>query len=109
MSLGKMNNFVDIFNRIQSKDSEGFVTETDDFVASVRASREERHGSRKWANLAAFTNANAIFKFRRVPGLKIESGMVFVCEAGRYTVTSVETVNAMYMEVLAEKVEPAKR
>ena len=108
MNIGKMNNFVDIFNQIQSKDSEGFVTETDDFVASVRATREERHGSRKWANLAAFTDANAIFKFRRVPGLEIESGMILVCNTSRYTVISTEIINGMYMEVLAEKIEPSK-
>ncbi|MBU9723121.1 head-tail adaptor protein [Bacillus alkalicola] len=108
MSLGKMNIFVDIFNRNQSKDSEGFVTQIDDFVASVRAFREERHGSRKWANLAAFTDANAIFKFRRVPGLEIRSGMLFVCDKSRYTVISVEDINGMYTEVLAEKIEPSK-
>ncbi|WP_235849029.1 MULTISPECIES: head-tail adaptor protein [Bacillaceae] len=103
-----MNIFVDIFNRNQSKDSEGFVTQIDDFVASVRAFREERHGSRKWANLAAFTDANAIFKFRRVPGLEIRSGMLFVCDKSRYTVISVEDINGMYTEVLAEKIEPSK-
>lgn len=108
MSIGKMKNFVDIFNRNQSKDSEGFVTEVDDFVASVRATREERHGSRKWANLAAFTDANAIFKFRRIPGLELQSGMIFICNNSRYTVISTEVINGMYMEVLAEKIEPSK-
>ena len=108
MSLGKMNNFIDIYKRNQLKDSEGFVTQIDDFVASVRAFREERHGSRKWANLAAFTDANAIFKFRRVPGLEIQSGMILVCDNSRYTVISTEVINGMYMEVLTEKIEPSK-
>ena len=48
MSLGKMNNFVDIIDRTPIKDSEGFTTKTDNIVASVRAYKEERHGSRKW-------------------------------------------------------------
>lgn len=108
MSFGKMNTFVDVIDRTPIKDSEGFTTQTDHIVASIKAFREERHGSRKWANLAAFTTANAIFTFRRISGIDIESGMVLVCDTGRYTIVSVEKIKGMYVEVLAEKAEPSK-
>jgi hypothetical protein len=108
MSLGKMNNFVDIIDRTPIKDSEGFTTKTDNIVASVRAYKEERHGSRKWANLAAFTKADSIFKFRVIPGIEVKPGMVLVCDDKRYTIVSVEKVREMYIEALAQKVDPSK-
>lgn len=103
-----MNTFVDIIDKTTVKDSDGFATETDKIVASVRAYREERHGSKKWANMAAFTTANAIFKFRNIPGIYIKSGMVIVCDTGRYNIVSVEKLKCMYLEVMAEKVEPSE-
>ena len=108
MSFGKMNSFVDIIDKATTKDSEGFVSQTDNIIASVRAYKEERHGSRKWANMAAFTQANALFKFRKVPGLKIESGMILVCDTVRYTAISVEDLKGLYIEVAAKKTEPSK-
>lgn len=107
MSFGKMNVFVDIFVQTQVKDSDGFNIETENYVASIRAYREERHGSKKWANMAAYTSADAIFKFRRVPGLELKSGMIFVCESDRYHVISVENVKGLYIEVSAEKMKPS--
>lgn len=108
MSFGKMNTFINIIEITTTKDSEGFKSETDSIIASVRAYREEKHGSRKWTNLAAFTKADAIFKFRKIPGIQIKSGMVLVCDTGRYTVESVEAFNSMYVEAIAVKVEPSK-
>lgn len=108
MSFGKMNTFIDIIDRTSVKDSEGFIIQTDNILASIRAYREERHGSKKWANLAAFTSANALFKLRKIPGLEILPGMVIVCDTGRYTIVSVESLRGMYIEVAAEKVETSK-
>lgn len=104
-----MNTFIDIFNQTQVKDSEGFVSEIDEYLASVRAYREERHGSKKWANMAAYTSANAIFKFRWIPGLELKSGMVIICDNERYKIVSVEQFKNLYMEVAAEKMEPSNR
>lgn len=109
MSFGKMNTLVDIIDTTSAKDSEGFVIQTDNIIASVRAYREERHGSKKWANMAAFTTANALFKFRRLPGIEIKSGMVLVCDTGRYNIVSVEKLKGMYIEAMAEKMDPSKR
>lgn len=105
MSLGKMNTMIDIIKIISVKDSEGFTKKSDKVLASTRASKEERHGSRKWANMAAYTKANAIFKFRFIPGIQIKSGMVLVCDTGRYTIESVELFNNMYVEVATQKIE----
>lgn len=106
MSFGKMNIFIDIIERVTGKDSEGFRTEIDQILASVRAYREGRHGNEKWANRASFSEATDLFRFRQIPGLTISTDMVIVCSAGRFEVTSVEDVKGrgMYTEVLAKEV-----
>lgn len=55
MSFGKMNTFISIVEKQFTQDDEGFKTETDVTVAEVRAYREGRHGSEKWANMASFS------------------------------------------------------
>ena len=57
MSYGKMNSFIDLIEKQTVKDAEGFSTETDVILASVRAYREGRHGNEKWANRAQFSEA----------------------------------------------------
>lgn len=54
MSFGKMNTPVEIMKRVIETDDEGFKNERLKTVASVRAYREGRHGSEKWANRAPF-------------------------------------------------------
>ncbi len=78
----------------------------DPVLASVRAYREGRHGSERWANLAAFSEATDLFRFRRIPGLTVTTEMVLVCDDGRFQITSVEDVKGrgMYVEVLAKEV-----
>ena len=106
MSFGKMNTFIDIFETRKVKDSEGFTSTEDVVLASVRAYREGRHGSERWANLAAFSEATDLFRFRVIPGLSLTTSMFLVCEDGRFDITSVEDVKGrgMYIEVLAKKV-----
>ena len=106
MSFGKMNGFADIVITKRVKDSEGFSTTVDEVLASVRVYREGRHGSQRWANLSAFSEATDLFRFRRVLGLTITSDHILVCEDGRFEITSVEDVKGrgMYIEVLAKKV-----
>ena len=106
MSFGKMNTFIDlgIFKKV--KDAEGFATSVYEGVASVRAYREGRHGSQRWANLAAFSEATDLFRFRSIPGIDVTTDHILVCEDGRFDITSVEDVKSrgMYTEVLAKKV-----
>ena len=106
MSFGKMNTFVDIVSVTKKKDSEGFTVDSEEVLASVRAYREGRHGSQRWANLATFSEATDLFRFRSIPGIGVTTDHILVCEDGRFDITSVEDVKSrgMYVEVLAKKV-----
>jgi head-tail adaptor len=108
MSFGKMKALIDIVEKITVKDSEGFSTEIDNILASVRAYREGRHGNEKWANRATFSEASDLFRFRCLPGITVTTAMLVVCENTRFEITSVEDVKGrgMYIEVLAKEVKP---
>ena len=109
MSFGKMNTLIDIVEKVTIKDAEGFRTEVDNIVASVRAYREGRHGNEKWANRAQFSEATDLFCFRRIPNVTVTTAMVVVNNEGRFVITSVENVKGrgMYIEVLAKEVKPS--
>ncbi len=109
MSFGKMNKQIEITQKQIVADSEGFQSETDVVVAKVRAYREGRHGSEKWANRAVFSEATDLFRFRTIPGLKISSDMRILCDNSVFEITSVEDVKGrgMYVEALAKEVEPS--
>ena len=111
VSYGKMNTFIDIISTEPTKDAEGFVTTGDNILASVRAYKEERHGNEKWANMAAFSTATALFRFRKIPGLTVDTTLFIACENGRYRIISAEDVRrrGMYVEVLSEKQEGTVR
>lgn len=106
MSFGKMNGFADIKAIQTVKDSEGFASDEEVTLASVRVYREGRHGSEKWANLASFSEATDLFRFRCVPGLTVTTRHFMVHGGERFNIVSVENVRGrgMYTEVLAKKV-----
>jgi hypothetical protein len=103
----KLNTFIDIISTEPTKDAEGFVTRGDAVLASVRAYFEPKNSTEKWSNMAAFSTVNALFRFRRIPGVVVIPSFIIVCESGRYRIISVEDVRGrgMYVEVLAEKIE----
>ena len=109
MSFGKMNTFIDIIEKVTINDSEGFSTEIDNIVATIRAYREGRHGTEMWANRATFSEATDLFRFRCIPGVTITTAMLIVCDDGRFEITSVDDVRGrgMYTEVLAKEVKPS--
>ena len=109
MSFGKMNVPISIAEETVSKDAEGFATKTDNILASLHAYREGRHGSQKWVNRAAFSEATDLFRFRTIPGLTVTTEHVILCDGERYEITSVEDVKGrgMYIEALAERIEAA--
>lgn len=111
MSYGKMNTFIDIVTTATVKDADGFVTNGDHVVASVRAYKEDRHGNERWANMAAFSEAMALFRFRKIPDIEITTSLFIVCDDESYRIVSVEDVRGrgMYIEVLAEKQEGTVR
>lgn len=108
MSFGKMNGFADIVSVTHKTDSEGFSVLEDTVVASIRVYREGRHGSQRWANLAAFSSATDLFRFRCIPGVTVTTDHFLICDGDRFEITSVENVKGrgMYIEVLAKKVVP---
>ncbi|WP_411678067.1 head-tail adaptor protein [Caproicibacter sp.] len=110
MSFGKMNAFIDVIQTEQTKDTDGFVTSSDTVLASVRAYREDRHGNEIWANRAAWSSATSLFCFRRIPGVEIRPSLLLVCSGERFRILSAEDVRGrgMYIEVLAERLEPSK-
>lgn len=109
MSYGKMNCFIDIISDAPVKDSEGFVAHGDTVLASVRAYKEEQHGSERWANMAAFSEATAMFRFRKIPGVSIDTTLFIVDGSNRYNIISADDVRGrgMYIEALAKEVKPS--
>lgn len=109
MSFGKMNTQIQITQKEVTLDDEGFQTESDIVVATIRAYREGRHSSEKWANRAAFSEATDLFRFRAIPGVKISTDMRLLCGDSVFEITSVEDVKGrgMYIEVLAKEVQPS--
>ena len=107
MSFGKMNTFISIVEKQFTQDDEGFKTETDVTVAEVRAYREGRHGSEKWANMASFSTATDLFQFRVIPGVTVTTDMRILCDGHTFEITSVENVKGrgMYLEVLGTEVK----
>lgn len=107
MSFGKMNLRISIAVETIVKDAEGFATKTDTVLAGIHAYREGRHGSQKWVNRAAFSEATDLFRFRTIPGLTVTTEHVILCDDERYEITSVEDVKGrgMYLEALAKRIE----
>lgn len=107
MGFGKMDTFIDIVRVKRDTDSEGFKKDTEEILASVRAYREGRHGSEKWANMAAFTTATDLFRFRAIPNLTVTTDMKIICSGHTFGITSVEDVKGrgMYLEALVQEVE----
>ena len=108
MSYGRMNTLVSIAREVVKKDAEGFATKNDQVLFSAFAYREGRHGSQKWVNRAAFSEATDLFRFRIIPWLTVTTAHVLLCGDDRFEITSVEDVKGrgMYVEVLAKKVMP---
>ena len=111
MSFGRMKTFIDIVQTEQTKDDAGFATSSDTILASVRACKEDRSGTKIWANRAAFSTASCLFRFRVIPGLDITTKLQIICGGDRYKILSAEDVRGkgMYWEVLCELIEPSKR
>ena len=103
-----MNTQISIAREVVIKDAEGFATKTDQVIASMFAYREGRHGSQKWVNRAAFSEATDLFRFRVISSLTVSTVHVILCGEDRFEITSVEDVKGrgMYVEVLAKKVTP---
>jgi len=105
-----MNTEISIIQTVQSKDSDGFSTSSDTLMATIRAYKEDRHGTMRWANRAAFSTASCMFRFRAIPGVEVTTKLQILCYGKRYRIISAEDVRGrgMYIEVLAERMEASK-
>lgn len=106
MSFGKINKFIEIKEIQNVKDNDGFSTKQEVTIAKVRAYREGRHGSEKWANRTTFTEATDLFVIRTIPNIKLTTDMIIFCDDENFEITSIEDVKGrnMYVEILAKKV-----
>lgn len=102
-----MNKKAKVISITRKTDSEGFRFETVAVLAEVRVFVEGRHGSERWANLAAFSEATDLFKLRIIPGITITPKHYLEVDNIRYNILSVENIKGrgMYLEILAKKVE----
>jgi head-tail adaptor len=103
----KLNNFIDIVSTAPVKDSEGFVSHSDSIIASVRACYEQKNSTEKWRNNAVFAEATAMFRFRVIPSIVVDTTMIIVHNEKRYNIISAEDVRrrGRYIEVFAKKIE----
>lgn len=109
MSYGKMNTLITIHGSSFGKDAEGFAADSGETLASVKAYKEERHGSERWQNRAAFSTATCLFRFRAIPGLAITTAHSIGCGGKSYRIVSAEDVRGMYVEALCELLEGTVR
>ena len=104
----RFDRFITLVKPSVTTDTEGFSSKTDITQAQVRAYREGRHGSRKWANRAAFSEATDLYCFRVIPNLTITTDMQILDGNLRWEITSVENIKGrnMYVECLVKEVKP---
>lgn len=105
MGLGLMNKPAKLCEKTLVTDSEGFSSQRVAVLADIRVFVEGRHGSERWANLAAFSEATELFRFRKIPNVKVTTKQYIIFEDEEYDILSVEDVKGrnMYIEVLAKK------
>ena len=104
MSFGKMTVPIVISRVYYGKDADGFRTEMNEPVASVRAYFEPKNTTEKWTNRAVLKDASALFRFRYVPNVRIDASMVIDCLGERYNIVSIENLRQknMYCEVIGK-------
>ena len=109
MGLGLMNKKAKICILARNIDSMGFSFETEAVLAEVKVFVEGRHGSERWANFAAFSEATELYRIRKIPGLTITTEMIVIEGNERFEISSVEDVKGrgMYIELLCKEVKPS--
>ena len=109
MSFGNMNTFIEICEKSDAVDLEGFSVNGTRVIKKVRAYREGRHGSEKWASRASFTDATDLFRIRTIPGIELNTDMLIGTKDAMFEITSIENVRGrgMYIEILARAVKPS--
>ncbi len=104
MVIGKLNNLINIISTEPIKDSDGFVTNGDKVIASVRAYFEQKNSTERWRNMSQSGEVNALFRLRTIPGVELNTRHTIICDGKRYNIYSVENIRNrnMYLEILAQ-------
>ncbi len=110
MSFGKMKTIIEIYETITVKDHEGFAQKENRLLTTIRAYKEDRHGSEAWKNRASFSSATSLFRFRKPRNFELTTNLEIVCKGKKYNILSVEDIleRGMYVEILAEQITSSK-
>lgn len=110
MSLGLMTKKAELLEVSFTTDTEGFSARTVAVLANLRVFVEQKHASERWANLAAFSEATDLFRFRKIPGVTVTTKQLIRFEGNEYNILSVENIKGrnMYIEVMAKMVESSQ-
>jgi acyl-CoA reductase-like NAD-dependent aldehyde dehydrogenase len=103
-----MRTTIDLIKPVTQRDQAGFITTTDQMVATVRAYVELRHASAAWVDRAAYTRADRLFRIRQIPHVTVDESMEIAAPDGRYIIDTVEQVGR-YIEILAHHAVPEGR
>ena len=102
-----MNSFIDIISTEPIKDADGFITNGETVIASVRGYFEQKNSSEKWKSMAENSEVNALFRIRAIPNLNITNKHYLICGGIKYDIYSVENVRnrGMYLEILGVSID----
>jgi hypothetical protein len=115
--LGKMVHWIHIMSKATEKDPSGFdVFVRYDHVMSIRATMERKKANEFWANIATFSKADTLFRFRKKPGIGIDASMAILIGnldnplVATYNILSVDEIKGagLYYEVFAELIAPSR-
>lgn len=109
MSISKLNVTINIISAAATKDTEGFAVSDERVVATVRAEKDDRHGSESQTNMATFASNVTRFRFRRIPGVEVTTAHTIHCNGEDYRITSVLTPRGLVVEAMTEKIEHSRR
>ena len=101
-----MNDFIEIIERRGTTDDEAFSSDQDIVLASIRAEKSYTGMNEASKDDATFVTQTAVFRFRCIPGLRVEPSQFITDAAGRYNITAVDDVSGrgMYLVVTAQLV-----
>jgi len=107
MGLGLMTRKAQLCEDKNVIDDEGFNRKETAVLSNFRVYADGKHGSKHWVNLAAFSEATELFRFRKIPNVEVTTKQYILFNGKRYDILSVENIKGrgMYLEVLAKKVE----
>ena len=100
-----MNTVITIIHLSFDKDEDGFSKPGETVLARVRAYKENKNSTEKWANRTVLQDVSAVFRLRVIPGMEVTTDMVIDCFDGRYNIMSIENVRDrnMYLEIVGKK------